>query len=290
MKRFSFLCLSAATLAIGAFVSQSTAQSTSIAPQTDNLVSVTFTATDRCFAANGLPDHATGEFPNRGNPNAIAAQTVNVCVPLTPLTADQITPIRGTMGIAINGVQFRPNTAGFHDPNGRRGHSRNGDPNWSVDIHGAPGKLGLDFNNAHVGRGGLYHYHGIANSLTATSGSTLVGYAGDGFPIRYVGEAATSGWDLKPGTRPDNPGPGGAYDGMYNEDYVYVGGDGRLDQCNGGLFEGDYSYFVTDSYPFVSRCLTGVVSADFNKANHREEGAERGPRRQRGEGRRPRRD
>lgn len=282
MTRLSILCLTAATLTIGACVSQSSAQTTP-QEQTNNLVSVSFTDTDRCFAANGLPDHATGEFPNRGNPNAIAPQTVDVCVPLNPMTADQITPIRGTMGIAINGVQFRPNTAGFYDPNGRRGHSRNGDRNWSLDIHGAPGKLGLDFNNAHVGAGGLYHYHGIANSLTETSGSSLVGYAGDGFPIRYVGEAATSGWVLKSGTRPSSAGPGGSYDGTYNEDYTYVGGEGSLDECNGGMVGGEYSYFVTDSYPFVSRCLTGVVSPDFNKANHRGEGAERGPRGERGQ-------
>ena len=91
--------------------------------------------------------------------------------------------IKGIIGVAINGVPFRPNTAGFWDPNGRRGHSRHGNRNWSVEIFGAPGKLGLDFNNGHVGRAGMYHYHGIAISLTKTSGSSLVGYARDGFEI-----------------------------------------------------------------------------------------------------------
>ncbi len=231
-----------------------------------NEVTISTQNGQRCFTSDGLPDHATGQFPNRGNPNAIAPQNVDVCMPLVPQKAARVTPIRGTMGIAVNGVQFRPNTAGYWDPNARRGHSRNGDRNWSLDIHGAPGKLGLDFNNAHVGRGGLYHYHGIAKSLTKTSGSTLIGYAGDGYEIHYV-PGVSSGWALKDGQRPS--GPGGTYDGTYNEDYTYVGLRGQLDQCNGGILGDRYVYFVTESYPFVPRCLTGVVSADFNKANHR---------------------
>lgn len=256
---------------------------------TNNRITITETTSQRCFSANGLPDHPTGEFPNRGNPNAIGPQDVNVCVPLAPTKAASITPIRGTMGIAVNGVQFRPNTAGYYDPNGRRGHSPNGDKNWSLDIHGAPGKLGLDFNNAHVGRGGLYHYHGIAGHLLDSTGSSLIGYAGDGFEIHYVGETVESGWELKSGTRPT--GPGGAYDGTYNEDYVWVGGtdasgQARLDECNGGRLYGQYVYFVTDSYPYVSRCLSGVVSSDFNKANHRAERGENGARGQRGGGQR----
>ena len=258
----------------------------------ENRFTMTMTETERCFSANGLPNHPTGEFPNRGNPNAIAPQDVNVCVPLNPQKAETITPIRGTMGIAMNGVQFRPNTAGFYDPDARRGHSRSGDRNWSLDIHGAPGKLGLDFNNAHVGRGGLYHYHGIAESLLDHTGSSLIGYAGDGFEIHYVGESVKSGWVLKTGQRPS--GPGGTYDGTYNEDYTYVGGEtatgiARLDECNGGMLNGRYVYFVTESYPFVSRCLTGEVSDDFNKANHRAERGERGQRGRRGEGRGQRR-
>ena len=196
------------------------------------------------------------------------------------------------MGIAMNGVLFRPNTAGFYDPDARRGHSRNGDRNWSLDIHGAPGKLGLDFNNAHVGRGGLYHYHGIAKDLLKEDSGSLIGYAGDGYEIHFVGEAVKSGYELKPGERAS--GPGGAYDGTYNEDYVFVGGEGangkaRLDPCNGGELDGRYVYFVTESYPFVPRCLTGQVSDDFNKSNHRAEGgrnrAGRGERgRSRGDG------
>lgn len=257
---------------------------------TNNRIEITATDTQRCFSANGLPDHATGQFPNRGNPNAIAPQDVNVCVPVTPTKADVITPIRGTMGIAVNGVQFRPNTAGYYDPDGRRGHSPNGDRNWSIDIHGARGKLGLDFNNAHVGRGGLYHYHGIAEHLLDDSGSSLIGYAGDGFEIHYVGETVESGWALKSGNRPPSEngvGPGGVYDGTYNEDFVWTGGadasgQPRLDQCNGGQLNGRYVYFVTDNYPYVSRCLSGVVSDDFNKANHNAERGERGPH---GEGR-----
>ena len=228
---------------------------------------MTLSAEQRCFIADGLPDHKTGTFPNQGNPNAIARQDVNVCMPIAAQKLTAVTPITGTMGIAINGIQFRPNTAGSWDPNARRGHSQNGDKNWTIDIHGARGKLGLDFNNAHVGRGGLYHYHGIANSLNQTSGSSLVGYAGDGFEIHYIGDKAQSGWALKQGYR--RSGPGGKYDGTYNEDYVFTQTERSLDQCNGGQYNGRYVYFVTDSYPFISRCLHGNVSADFNRSRHR---------------------
>ena len=67
----------------------------------------------RCFIANGVPDHPIGKFPNKGNPNAIREQDVRVCVNLKPTKGTDPNPVRGTMGIAINGVQFRPNTAGF---------------------------------------------------------------------------------------------------------------------------------------------------------------------------------
>ena len=174
----------------------------------NNAVEMTIVDGERCFRANGIPDHPTGNFPNRGNPNAIQEQRIKVCVSLKPLKGATPSPIRGTLGIAVNGVLFRPNTAGFWDPNAKQGHSRFGDKNWSLDIFGAPGRLGLDQNNGHVGRGGLYHYHGIAESLLGTSGTSIVGYAGDGFEIHYLPGKKKSGWFLRQGNRPSG-GPQG---------------------------------------------------------------------------------
>ena len=221
----------------------------------------------RCFKANGIPDHPTGKFPNRGNPNSIQGQRINACITANPLKGKTPTPIRGTLGIAVNGVLFRPNTAGFWDPNAKQGHSRFGNKKWSLDIFGAPGRLGLDFNNGHVGRGGLYHYHGIAERLLETSGTSLVGYAGDGFEIHYLPEKKKSGWFLRQGTRPVGA-PPGFYSGLFNEDYEYVGGKNKLDRCNGGSLDGKYAYFITDQYPFLPRCLYGKISSDFNRSRH----------------------
>ena len=222
----------------------------------------------RCFAANGIPDHPTGKFPTRGNPNAIRVQDFNICITMNPKRGSIPKPIKGIMGIAVNGVPFRPNTAGFWDPSARQGHSRRGNKNWSLEIFGAPGKLGLDLHNAHVGRGGMYHYHGIAKSLTRTSGSSLVGYARDGFKIYYRPGEKKSGWRLKKGMRPTG-GPPGHYNGSYNEDYEYVGGENALDRCNGGEIGKNYAYFITDTYPFLPRCLFGEISSDFYKGRHR---------------------
>ena len=43
----------------------------------------------------------------------------------------------------------------------------------------------------------------------------------------------------------------------------------KLDQCNGGNLNGRYTYFVTDEYPFIPRCLFGIISPDFNRSRHR---------------------
>ena len=234
----------------------------------NNKVSISTINGKRCFSANGIPDHPTGQFPNRGNPNVIRAQDINICITMKPRKGAIPKPIKGIMGIAINGVPFRPNTAGFWDPSARHGHSRRGNKNWSLEIFGTPGKLGLDSHNAHVGRGGMYHYHGIAQSLTRTSGTSLVGYARDGFKIYYRPKEKKSGWRLRKGTRPIE-GPPGVYNGLYNEDYEYVGGENTLDRCNGTHTDGDYAYFITDNYPFLPRCLYGDIGSDVNRRGQR---------------------
>ncbi|MEO1747721.1 MAG: YHYH protein [Pseudomonadota bacterium] len=214
-----------------------------------------------CIKSNGLPVHGTGNFPNSGNPHSISVQNISVCVPANPSKNAQATQIdRGAIGIAINGVMIRPEAADYWDPNSPRGFSRT-NSGWRMEPMGVPEMLGLDMNNAHVDNRGIYHYHGKPTGLLASLDGSLVGYAADGFEIHYVGAAAQSGWALKDGTRPS--GPGGTYDGTYVEDYEYVGGRGLLDECNGALLNGDYVYFVTDTFPFYPRCLWGDVAGGF---------------------------
>ncbi|MEN0000131.1 MAG: YHYH protein [Pseudomonadota bacterium] len=222
---------------------------------------ITISANQTCIASDGLPNHQTGNFPNRGNPHRMRAQRISVCVPANPVKNNRPTQIdRGAIGIALNGVMFRPEAADYWDPNARRGFSRR-DTGWRLEPMGPRNLFGLDMNNAHVDRRGLYHYHGKPTGLLASTGGTHVGYAADGFEIHYVGSSAKSGWSLKSGNRPSAP--GGQHDGTYIQDYEYTGGSGRLDQCNGAMMGGRYVYFVTDTFPFYPRCLWGNVAGGF---------------------------
>ena len=215
--------------------------------------SITVASDLRCIASDGLPDHTTGQFPRRGNPHTIAAQTIRFCVDATPEYDGTAREVR-TIGIASNGVIIRPGTADWFDARSPRGHSRDDSSGWRLDGMGASDMLGLDQNNAHVDRRGLYHYHGIADPLADDPG-TLIGWAADGFEIHYIGDRAQSSFQLKSGTRPTAP--GGAYDGTYVQDWTYVKGSGNLDECNGAVVDGTYRYFATDSYPFFPHCLMG---------------------------------
>lgn len=41
------------------------------------------------------------------------------------------------------------------------------------------------------------------------------------------------------------------------QDWVYTDGAGDLDECNGVIINGEYAYFITDSFPFIPRCHMG---------------------------------
>ncbi len=209
-----------------------------------------------CISSNGVPDHDTGQFPNPGNPHRLKSQLVKTCVPAAPEKGDTATPVQVT-GIARNGVIIRPGTADYYDASSPRGHSRDRSSGWNLDGMGAREILGLDAQNAHVDHRGLYHYHGAPSALTEVSGTTLIGWAADGFEIHYVGDQARPSYLLRTGKRPTAP--GGAYDGTYNQDFEYVRGIGNLDQCNGAEVGGQYMYFATDAYPYFPRCLYGTT-------------------------------
>jgi hypothetical protein len=226
-----------------------------------NQVSIKETGSQTCIQSNGLPNHASGQFPNKGNPNSISAQRISVCVTANPVRKSRANEIsRGAIGIALNGVMIRPEAADYWDPSSPRGFSRDASSGWQLEPMGPGNKFGLDSNNAHVDMRGLYHYHGMPSGLGTAKDGTQIGYAADGFEIHYVGSKVKSGYALKSGKRPD--GPGGNYDGSFVEDYQFTG-NGDLDQCNGGMLNGKYVYFATDTFPYYPRCLWGTIGKGF---------------------------
>jgi hypothetical protein len=241
-----------------------------------NRVQVEAEGAYRIIRSNGIPDHETGRFPNRGNPNAISAQEHRYRIPLEPRVASKPVPLGlSPFGVALNGVPFDPGAAEFWNRDRRSG--------WQYEALSGAIDLGLDFNNAHVQPGGAYHYHGIPPSLVAGAGSSrhsaLIGFAADGFPIysRFgyrdgrdpglgIIELASS-YRLRRGNR--GSGPGGVHDGSFVEDYEYVPALGDLDECNGRTTKtpeypsGTYAYFLTQKFPVIPRCLKGLPDQSF---------------------------
>lgn len=219
----------------------------------------------RYIDSNGIPNHQTGQFPNRNNPNTIREQQYSYRVPSYPKATGYITEMRGQpFGVALNGIPFDPGTAECW------GQPRGGRPGthctWREEaiVHGH-GKLGLDNSNAHVQPNGAYHYHGIPYGLLAHLGQddlTPVGYAADGFKI-YVSRSQRyrPSYQLKAGQRPD--GPGGQYDGTYTQDFHYVAHSGQLDECNGMYLGNEYVYMLTTQFPYVPRCWKGTPDNSF---------------------------
>lgn len=226
-----------------------------------NHVEITIEGDQRCISSNGTPNHDIGRFPNRGNPHAFQEQDIRICVDATPTRTDTATRNTRGSGVSVTGIWFRPGTADFYDASSPRGHSRDPSSGWRLEGMGAAEMLGMDMENAHVDNTGLYHYHGISDSLVGSQSGTLIGYAADGFEIHYVGQNAQPSWQLRDGTRPTAP--FGTYDGTYEEDWEYIPGSGNLDECNGGMLGGSYVYFATDSFPFFPRCFWGTVSRSF---------------------------
>lgn len=259
-----------------------------------NQISIEVVGDQRVIRANGIPDHLTGAFPNRGNPNPITAQQYVFRIPAEPKMAEQITPLRmQDFGIGVNGVPFDPGAAEWYQGNPRGG--------WQYEALSGAVALGIDANHAHVQPTGAYHYHGLPTDLLKSLGvkqgqhSPIVGWAADGFPIyalygfQNANKAESpivelkSSYRLKKGRRPGGEGnPGGSYDGTFLADYEFVKGAGDLDECNGRFAvtpdfpEGSYAYYLTNQWPVIPRNYRGTPSSDF----------ERGPRSGGGPGRR----
>ncbi|NQU37459.1 MAG: YHYH protein [Actinobacteria bacterium] len=234
-------------------------------------VTVTVDGDTRTMKTNALPDTETGEFPNSGNPNTISSQSLTYSYPIDPNYVGNATEVR-TTGVAINGVKFEPGTA--ESVTCASGET------YRVEGLQDTYNLGMDFNNAHVQPTGEYHYHGVSDLMVDVFESdedlVHVGFAADGFLMYYSKSGA-----YKPGytlstqerTGTDCTGSGALRsssvdiegttpDGTYTSDWVFDEASGSLDRCNGTTVNGEYAYLITESYPFVGRCLNGEVSEE----------------------------
>lgn len=265
---------------------------TSAAGNIENSVRITIDGDFRVIKANGWPDHAPGTFPRRGNPNVPTAQNYTFRIPLKPKAGE--TPQRRGgwwWGVALNGVPFEPGT----------GETWNNDPQSGWRYEAATGflNLGLDEHNAHVQPNGSYHYHALPVGLVERLGGDgkkmlQVGWAADGFPV-YTSWAYADAKDakselrklkasyqLKKGPRPaQDGGPGGNYDGRFQQDFEFVAGAGDLDEANGrtGVTpefpEGTYYYCISAEFPFVARMWRGTPDQSFSKGDRPPGGGQR---------------
>jgi hypothetical protein len=263
------------------------------------LVQLTSTAnwscsgTTRTLSANSVPDHDVGPFNIEADLDfKISAQSTTFTASLTPSvsssTGSQVQP----SGYALNGLKFDPGTGGNCSSTATSTDTTTGGctllgnaGTWRMEALGQSSfNFGTDASNGHVQPTGEYHYHGMPEAfITAlgkgTSTMTLVGWASDGFPMyaRYgyvtAGDASsgvkvlTSSWRKK--STPDSGRPSTTIFpmGTFLQDYEYAAGSGDLDECNGrtGVTpefpKGIYHYVVTDTWPYVHRCVKGASSS-----------------------------
>ena len=217
---------------------------------------------ERCFFTNAKPNHAIGQFPTKGNPNSFKKQNLKFCTTLYPFINNNFSYKAKTVGITLSGIPIRPNTADWYDPHSPKGHSKKSTSGWNLEgITPYKKKLGIDRNNGHVDKNGLYHYHGVNKHVLTLKQNSLIGYAADGHEIHYLGSNIRSSWKLKNGKRPTMP--FGSYDGSFYQDYEFEEGSGDLDECNFGKIDNKKVYFATNEFPFFPRCLWGNPSKYF---------------------------
>ena len=243
------------------------------------------------ITANSIPNHNFNDSSANFH-DPVKANAATYHVTRTPAVATKKTALsqRVNNGVMLNGVVLDILSAGCYKPDGRRADANgnvqigcNTNDAWLLDPLSTNTSFGADKHNAHTQPNGLYHYHGNPNALfddnPGPAGSPVVGFAADGFPIygSYFLDStsgsvrkATSGYTLKPGTRGNksDTNPGGSYDGTYVDDWQFAGA-GDLDECNGMRVDGQYGYYVTDTYPWVIKCFTGTPDASFEKKRGR---------------------
>ena len=252
---------------------------TDVQEDTDFELDLIISSTDsNCtLESNNIPNH---DFNATGNFASITVETSQeFIITRNPEAADATEALSQQQydAVMLNGVPLDILSAGCYTDGENVDFGCTTDDDWLLDPLGTEGSFGADSHNAHTQPTGVYHYHGSPNAMfdedDDTAVSPVIGFAADGFPIygSYFDDSgtirkATSSYELKEGSRgtESDDNPGGDYDGEYIDDYEYTA-SGDLDECNGMTVDGQYGYYVTETYPWVIACYTGASDSSFSK-------------------------
>ena len=277
---------------------------------------LTITADDDfcTFTSNNIPNHDVGgntttgaNFASQVTPNNLDYVLLVPRYPARENAPTYVNKIGGSLtlnGIMLNGVDLDMDSAfcynvefttplqiglGTRDQCGLLA-------DWYAVPAENPDYVVLDEFTGHS-FSGRYHYHsdnnGLSNVETSEalesgseiidpSGSPVIGFAPDGFPIygHYFYDTETntlrkakSSWQTYTDER---TAPSGSSDpvppiatherGIFVEDWYYAVDSGDLDECNGMVDAyGNYGYYYTEDYPYGPRCSFGVPDPSFIK-------------------------
>lgn len=212
----------------------------------------------RVVVANGIPDHDAENDAYVTNPNTRCERWTYMVVPLYPGQADSVTATRmGVTALAVTGGTF------FN-------HLSSLDGDVAMYNEGTT----LDSCAGHSNAVNQYHYHAnivCDDDFADADTCKHIGYMRDGVPIYgYCNDASgvqfSSCYALKDGyTESDIVMAAGTFQSAADEDYYeYVSSDDcNLDEANGAIHPttGNYSYFMTETYPWVPMYYFGEDGA-----------------------------
>jgi len=278
----------------------------------DSQLTVTADSTHCTFVSNNIPNHDVGGNTTTAKDFASQVQSNTkayvLTVPRFPEQQSTVTYVQKRAGmltlngILLNGVDLDMDSAFCYHPDinaplnvGLGTRTQCGlNADWYAVPANNPDIVTLDEFSGHA-FDGRYHYHGDNEGLSHVavegtlslntgevdpSGSPVVGFAPDGFPIygHYFYDADTgelrkarSSWTTYSTERVAPQGSSIAAPsiathirGLFVEDWFYQAGLGDLDECNGMTDAyGNYGYYYTETYPFGPLCVTGQPDVSF---------------------------
>jgi len=278
----------------------------------DNQLTITANSTHCTLSSNNIPNHDVGGNTTTGKGFASQVQANTQAYVLTiprhpqqQAAATYVQKVGGMLtlnGILLNGVDLDMDSAFCYHPDINAplniGLGTRAQCGLNADWYAVPSinadTVTLDEFSGHA-FDGRYHYHGdneglsylgsdelLAPSIDQVdpSGSPVVGFAPDGYPIygHYFYDAtsgelrkARSSWTTYSDERETPQGSSIAAPsitthirGLFVEDWFYQTGLGDLDECNGMTDAyGNYGYYYTETYPFGPLCVKGQPDASF---------------------------